>query len=166
MSPLGRVLWDRLVALLLLAFAVYIVAEARQLTYMQGRVLGPGFAPFWIGAGLGVAALVVLAGTWRSGSREGARAVAPPALQPEEEGPPAVSLAILAVIGAVTVASILLITRFGMLAPLAVLLLVLVRILGGAWRAAVATAVGLPLLFYLLFALWLKVPLPHGPWGF
>lgn len=58
--------WDRLVALLLLAFAVYTIAAARQTGYLQERIPGPGFAPFWIGVGLAVAALAVLAGTRKS----------------------------------------------------------------------------------------------------
>ena len=157
----GRVLWDRAVALLLLAFAAYIIAVAQRLTYMQGRVPGPGFAPFWIGVGLGVAALTILAGSWRE-----ARSGRPAGVQPEEEPlPPARPLTLVG-IGAITIAAVALIDRIGMLTALSLMLLVLVRILRGSWRAAVATAVGLPLLFYLLFALWLKVPLPRGPWGF
>src|SRR3970282_23669 len=117
----GRVLWDRLAALLLLAFAVYIVAVARQLTYMQGRVPRPGFAPFWIGVG-------------------------PGGRQEEEPPPPARSLTLVA-IGAVTIAAIALIERVGMLTALALVLLALGRILGGSWRAAVLTAIGLPLFF-------------------
>ncbi len=157
----GRVLWDRLAALLLLAFAVYIVAVARQLTYMQGRVPGPGFAPFWIGVGLGVAALAILAGSWRE-----ARSGRPAGVQAEEEPLPLARPLTLVAIGAVTIAAVALIERVGMLTALALVLLALGRILGGSWRAAVLTAIGLPLFFHLLFALWLKVPLPRGPWGF
>lgn len=158
----GRILWDRVVALLLLAFAVYIVVVAQRLTYMQGRVPGPGFAPLWIGAGMGVAALAILAGTWMPRFRDRTR----PALQPEEEAPPAVRPSRLLAIGALTVTAVALIDRVGMLTALGLMLLAFLRILRGSWQAAVATAVGLPLLFYLLFALWLKVPLPRGPWGF
>lgn len=157
----GRVLWDRLVALLLLVFAVYIVAVARQLTYMQGRVPGPGFAPFWIGVGLGVAALAILAGSWRE-----VRSGRPAGVQAEEEPLPPARPLTLAAVGAVTIAAVALIERVGMLTALALVLLALGRILGGSWRAAVLTAIGLPLFFYLLFALWLKVPLARGPWGF
>ena len=53
-------------ALALLLFGVYMIFAARALTFMQGRVPGPGFAPFWIGLGLTLAALAVLAGS-RSG---------------------------------------------------------------------------------------------------
>ena len=53
-----------------------------------------------------------------------------------------------------------------MSAALGLLLLGLVRIFGASWRMAVLTAVGLPLAMHVVFGLWLKVPLPRGPWGF
>jgi uncharacterized protein (DUF58 family) len=53
-----------------------------------------------------------------------------------------------------------------MLAAICLMLLALARILGATWRTAVLTATGLPLALYVIFALWLKVPLPRGPWGF
>lgn len=150
--------WDRLVALLLLAFAVYTIAAARQMGYLQGRIPGPGFAPFWIGVGLAVAALAVLAGTRRDG--EPPEPGTPP--EPDAPGRPATLLAV----AAVTVAAVALIGTLGLLAALGLMLLAQVRIFGGSWRTALLTAIALPLAFHLLFALWFKVPLPPGPWGF
>ena len=34
------------------------------------------------------------------------------------------------------------------------------------WIAAVVVAIGFSLISYLVFATWLRVPLPVGPWGF
>ncbi len=158
----GRVRWDRLAALLLLIFALYVIVEARKLSYTQGRVPGPGFAPFWIGVGMGVAALAILAETWRP--RPGYRAE--PVPQPELPPPQRVGWGTPLAMVAAMVAAVASAERLGILTALGLMLLVLVRILRGSWWAAVATALGLPLLFYLLFALWLKVPLPRGPWGF
>jgi putative tricarboxylic transport membrane protein len=70
------------------------------------------------------------------------------------------------VIAALTVISVALIDRLGMIAALALLLLGLTRILGGSWRTAGLTAIALPLGLYILFGRWLQVPLPRGPWGF
>lgn len=153
--------WDRPVALLLLAFAVYTITAARQLGYLQGRIPGPGFAPFWIGVGLAVAALAVLAGTWKDGAAPASGAPGEPAV---EEGPgrPATLLAI----AAVTVAAIALVGSLGLLGALGLMLLAQVRIFGGSWRSAVLTAIALPLAFHAIFAMWFKVPLPPGPWGF
>lgn len=163
--------WDRIAALLLLGFAAYTAIAAREMGYLQGRIPGPGFLPLWIGVALGVAALAILAG-----SRESREETPPTATAPRTddaghaaagETPPAAgrfgpTLALIAI----TVAAVALIERAGMMAALALMLLGLVRILGGAWRTAVLTAVGLPAAFHLVFALWLKVPLPRGPWGF
>ncbi len=144
--------WDRLVALLLLVFAAYTIAAARAMTYMQGRVPGPGFMPFWIGVGLAVAALMVLAGSGRRRSRE-------------ETPAGGQGVTVVAII-AVTVAGVALIAPLGMAAALGLTLLPLVRLLGATWRTAALTAVGLPLALHLLFAVGLKIPLPRGPWGF
>lgn len=153
-------IWDRLVALLLLIFAVYAVAAARAMMYMQGRVPGPGFMPFWIGVGIAVAALMILAGPGRRRSREETPAGVPASSFPTGQGFTVITMIV------VTVAGVALITPLGMAAALGLTLLALVRLLGASWRTAALTAVGLPLALHLLFALGLKVPLPSGPWGF
>lgn len=147
--------WDRLTALLLLAFAGYTIAASRQMGYWQGRIPGPGFAPIWIGAGLALAALFLLlrpAGPSPAATPQGAAA-----------GREAVRVLQIA---AVTVVATALIPRLGMLTAVALLLVVLVKLQGGSWRAAAGSAVVLPVLFHVVFARWLQVPLPTGPWGF
>ncbi|MDI6773215.1 MAG: tripartite tricarboxylate transporter TctB family protein [bacterium] len=155
---------DRLVGLLLLALAVYTIAAARHMGYLQGRIPGPGFAPFWIGVGLAVAALAVLAGTWRYGKPTEPDTPPEPGA-PTEPGAPGRPATLLAT-AAVTVAAVALVGTLGLLAALGLMLLAQVRIFGGTWRAAVLTAIALPLVFHVLFALWFKVQLPPGPWGF
>ena len=154
---------DRLTGFLLLALAGYTIAAGWRMSYWQGRIPGPGFAPIWIGAGLALCALFLLL-----------RRVAPfparPAgehVQPEERvtGPTG-ELMLAAEITAVTIAVVLLIPRVGMMAGVAALLLALIKLLGGSWRSAVATAVILPVAFYMVFVRWLAVPVPKGPWGF
>ncbi len=175
--------WDRRVALLVVVFAAYTIAAARQMGYMQGRIPGPGFAPFWIGVGLAAAALVILAGA--RGGHRGRATPGPVAPEPEipqpateehasaarasGESAPAARVAAEStpiVIAAVTVAAVALIAPLGMLAALGLLLLVLARILGATWRTAAQTAVALPLALHVVFGVWLKVPMPRGPWGF
>lgn len=154
---------DRLTGLLLLAFAGYTLAAGWGMGYWQGRIPGPGFAPIWIGGGLVLAALFLLL----------RRAPGAPALQLLEpirgDEPPALlarELILAAEIAVVTIAALLLVPRVGMMAGVAVLLLALIRLLGGTWRSAVSTALVLPAAFYLLFVRWLQVPVPKGPWGF
>ena len=151
--------WDRLTGGLVLAFAVYTMITAVRLGYWQGRIPGPGFAPIWIGAGLALCALLLLV----------RRTPAPPR-GPERSADERIAarreLVLAIEIGAAAVAVMLLIPRVGMLAGLALLLLVLVKLLGGSWRSAVGTGVVVPLAFYLMFVRWLAVPIPLGPWGF
>ena len=151
--------WDRLTGGLVLAFAVYTMITAVRLGYWQGRIPGPGFAPIWIGAGLALCALLLLV----------RRTPAPPR-GPERSADERIAarreLVLAIEIAAVAVAVMLLIPRVGMLAGLALLLLALVRLLGGSWRSAIGTGVVVPLAFYLMFVRWLAVPIPVGPWGF
>lgn len=149
--------WDRLTVVVLLAFAGYTIASGFRMGYWQGRIPGPGFAPIYIGAGLALAAVILLLRP------------APPRAhddRPSADRAEARREVILALqIVAITVAAILLIPWLGMMPAMGLLLLGLVKRLGGSWRSAAGTAVVLPLLLYLLFVRWLQVPVPKGPWG-
>jgi len=140
----------------MLLLAVYTIAAARDMSYMQGRTPGPGFAPFWIGVGLALASLAIL---FRRPTGP-ARAADSPASSA------AGSTSTLIAITTVTVLAVALAEHLGMIAALVLLLGGLVRIFGGSWRSAALTAVILPLGLYVLFGRWLQVPLPRGPWGF
>jgi hypothetical protein len=157
-------IWDRAVALLLLAFSVYMIAAALDMGYFEGRVPGPGFAPSWIGVGLALAAAVVLLGTFYS-NRAGERPMnggTVPAEGTVRSLRPGTSLLLVPMIpGAVLLANPL-----GMLTALGIMLLAGARVLGAPWRSALLFALGLPAAFHLVFVLWLNVPLPRGPWGF
>lgn len=150
--------WDRLTGALLLGFAVYTIVAAAGMGYWQGRIPGPGFAPIWIGAGLALCALVLLV------RRPAGQDAPPPAPAVREAGRREALLAL--GIGAVTTAAMLLIPRIGMLAGLGLLLVVLIRLLGGTWRAALGSGLALPIAFHLVFVRWLAVSVPRGPWGF
>jgi len=147
-----RVAWDRAAAVVLLVLAAYVMAKAHALGFTQRGLPGPGFAPFWIGAALAIAAIAVLA---ESRGRI-----------PRTD--PAVGASGTAVWwpAAVTVAAVALIPRVGMLVALGLMLLAQVRYLGGTWRTSALAAVALPAALYIVFGVWLRVPVPHGPWGF
>jgi hypothetical protein len=156
---------DRLTAVVLLVFAGYTMVSAWQLGYWQGRIPGPGFAPLWIGAGLALCALFLLL-------RRRAPATAPPTAPTGAlslEAPPVRTrreLVLTVEIAAMTIAATWVMPRLGMIVGVAVLLVALIKLLGGTWRSAVAAAVVLPLAFYAIFVRWLQVPVPKGPWGF
>jgi hypothetical protein len=163
-------IWDRAVALLLLAFAIYVIAAARDMEYFRGRIPGPGFAPFWIGAGLALAAAAVLLGTLRNGRAEeqpmdggeaGGVGTAP------EEGTARPLHPVTPLLLAVIIpGAVLLANPLGMLTALGIMLLAVARVLGAPWRSALLVALALPAAFHLVFAVWFQVPLPRGPWGF
>lgn len=153
---------DRLTGLLLLAFAAYTIVAGVRMSYWQGRIPGPGFAPIWIGGGLALAALFLLL---RRAPGPAALQLLEPAREEEPRTLVARELLLAAEIALVTIAALLLVPRVGMMAGVVVLLLVLIRLLGGTWRSAVGTALVLPAAFYLLFVRWLQVPVPKGPWG-
>lgn len=150
---------DRLTAMLLLAFAGYTIAEGVRMGYWQGRIPGPGFAPIWIGAGLALAALLLLL-----------RRAPPAAIGTERStdsrGDAVREKVLVFEIAGVTIVAAALIPRAGMMAAVGLLLLALVKVLRGSWRAALGAAIVLPVAFYLVFVRWLQVPIPKGPWGF
>lgn len=149
---------DRIAAVLLLIFAVYTMAAARDMGFARGRVPGPGFAPFWIGMALAIASLAILAEAFRQ----------PKSAPDAHESPRGVSVPVSIVVAfaVVTVTAVALIGPLGMLASLALMLAIMTRLLGAAWRTSVLTAVALPVALHLVFGVWLKVPLPRGPLGF
>lgn len=149
--------WDRLAAVVLLAFAGYTVASGVGMGYWQGRIPGPGFAPIYIGVGLALAALIMLLRPALTAHRRDH----PPADRAEARRELALALQIVAI----AVAATLLTPWLGMMIAVGLLLLGLVKLLGGSWRSAASTAVLLPALLYLLFVRWLQVPVPKGPWG-
>jgi len=68
-------------------------------------------------------------------------------------------------VGLITAAGVALVTPLGMIPALTVMLLALVRRMGGSWLGAAGTALFVPAALHLLFVRWLGVPLPRGPVG-
>jgi len=150
---------DRLTAVALLVFAGYTVVSAWRLGYWQGRIPGPGFAPLWIGAGLVLAAFILL--LRRAPPRHPATGDTA-----QEPGTARREAMVALQITAMTVVALVLVPWAGMMTAVGLLLLGLVKLLRGTWSAAVGTAIILPVAFYLLFVRWLHIAVPTGPWGF
>lgn len=145
---------DRTGGFLLLAFAVYIHVVSRSMEYATAGVPGPGFVPFWISLILGVAAVLILIGSWRhplSGRLITDRTV----------------LWRTVLFGLGMVAVVMLLPFLGMIVTLALFILAAVPLLGARNRLHIAAAVVLvPGFVYCLFRFVLQIPLPAGPWGF
>ncbi len=147
---------DRIAGAALLALAVAFSAGAlKEYTYWGENGPGSAFLPFWLGLVMAVLAAALLVSAWRS-SDPG------PAWLPSGTG-----LRRLALVLAATAAFVALLTVIGMTIATVLFLLVLMRFLDRQpWPLTVAVALVVAGLNYLVFARWLHVPLPVGPFGF
>ena len=143
---------DRLVGLVLLAFAVYVFVVSRTMEFITAGVPGPGFLPFWISVFLGVAAILILVKGWiepMAGALIADRRVLWRTL----------------IFGAGIAGMAFLIPFLGMILVLALFILGSAPLLGARkWSHILAAAVFVPAFVYLLFQYILQVPLPVMPW--
>jgi hypothetical protein len=142
---------DRLLALFFGAIGALLVWQGRDLTYWDRFAPGSGFLPVWLGAALvALVALLLLRnraepnaaserGAWRK---------------------PAVILVGLTL-------CVALVEWLGFVVAVgAYLMFLLLFVERLPARLGGGVAVGATLSIYLIFAVWLRVPLPKGPWGF
>lgn len=134
-------------------FGVVWILESRDLAYMDEFAPGAGFLPFWLGVALAaLAAAVLVAGRRKAGGREG----------PLERGRPRKVVAISAGLFLCSA----LVGWLGFALPVAAYLVFLVRgVERRSWTASVGLAAGATAGLFLVFRVWLGVPLPRGPWG-
>ena len=143
---------DQFSGLMLLALALYVGWENR--AYPVGTLAdpGPGYLPLLLAIFLGAMGLLIALWGVRS---------APLAAMKWTEATRAV--VILIVCGVATLALERIGYRLTMIALLVVFLGVVER---KHWFMVAAVAIGFSLISYAVFATWLRVPLPLGPWGF
>ncbi len=147
---------DRIAGAALLALALgFSAAALKEYAYWGENGPGSAFLPFWLGLVMAALAAMLLVGAFRS-SDPG------PAWLPSGTG-----LRRLALVLAATAAFVALLTVIGMTIATVLFLLVLMRFLDRQpWPLTVAVALVVAGLNYLVFARWLHVPLPVGPFGF
>ena len=144
---------DRVSSLVLAVFALVAVNEARKLRFGSLSAPGPGFVPLCLAVALALVGFVLL---WRA-LREPA-SLAPP-VEPGARWKSVVSLAAL-------VAYTFALEPVGFVLATAALLFFFFRVLDGQrWWVALAGAVAVSMLAYLVFARALHVRLPEGPWS-
>ena len=143
---------DQFSGLMLFALALYVGWENR--AYPVGTLAepGPGYLPLLLAIFLGAMGLLIALWGVRS---------APLAAMKWTEATRAV--VILIVCGVATLALERIGYRLTMIALLVVFLGVVER---KHWFMVAAVAIGFSLISYAVFATWLRVPLPLGPWGF
>ena len=146
---------DGIAALAMLLVAGATVYESAKLPFGVARNPGPGFVPWWIGVALGALSVLLGVHALRAGRIEG------PARRSEQGAWRQVAGLLLAL-----ALYVLVFSPLGY--PVSTFLLVLLM-LRSMVRARPVVALGLAVLAaggsYLLFAVWLKVPLPPGPFA-
>lgn len=146
---------DLTLALLLLALAAALAIGAASFPPMPGQAFGPRLFPNLIATGLAICAGVLIL---RAAKAKDLRlGVAIPAWwhEPGRRG----NLAIL--LGSI-VAYTLLVELLGFLLTTLALLVLLMKRLGASWRSTLLASVAGTAATYLMFAWWLRVPLPPG----
>lgn len=146
---------DFTLALLLLALAAALAIGAASFPPMPGQAFGPRLFPNLIAGGLAICAgLLVVRAAKAKGLRLG---VVTPEWwnEPGRRG----NLAIL--LGSI-VAYTLLVEPLGFLVTTFALLVLLMKRLGAAWRATLLASLTGTAVTYVMFAWWLRVPLPPG----
>ncbi len=147
---------DRTAGAVLLVFALAFGAGAlKQYAFWGPNGPGPAFLPFWLGVVMALLATLLLVGALRTRD-------AGAAWLPSGEG-----LRRLAIVVGVTVAFVALLNVTGMVIGTVLFLVVLMRYLDRcAWPLTLMVALATAAFIYLVFARWLRVPLPTGVLGF
>jgi putative tricarboxylic transport membrane protein len=146
---------DAALGVVLLGAAAAIAWTARGFPMVPGQAFGPSLFPGVIAAGFTLCAIGLFLRHARTG--RAMRWIAPGPLLTD----PRARLDALLVLGAIGV-YLAVAERLGFIPTAAAILLVLVRRFGASWWLAIATAALGPPAIHLLFAEWLRVPLPLG----
>jgi putative tricarboxylic transport membrane protein len=132
-------------------FALLWIATALGLPYMGDYAPGSGFLPLWLGVCLLMLSVIHVVASLRA-------PVAAP-LAGHWRKVVAVTLGLIVCVAVVE--------ALGFVIAVAAYLLFLLRVVEKeSWRTSLGVSVGTVVVLFLLFRVWLKVPLPQGPWGF
>ena len=146
---------DFTLALMLLALAVAMTVGAASFPPMPGQAFGPRLFPNLVASGFALCAVVLILRAAKA--KQIKLGIVTPDWwnEPGRRG----NLAIL--LGSI-VAYTLLVERVGFLLTTFATMVVLMKRLGASWRATLFAAFLGTAVTYLLFAYWLRVPLPPG----
>ena len=132
-------------------FAILWIATALGLPYMGDYAPGSGFLPLWLGVCLLVLSVIHV----------GSRLRVPASQQPAGHWRKVVAVTL-----GLTVC-VAVIEPLGFVVAVGAYLLFLLRAVEKEpWRTSLGVSVGTIAVLFLLFRVWLHVPLPKGPWGF
>ncbi len=126
-------------------------SQALRLNYWGDFAPGTGFLPFWLGSIMAVLAVLFLIASRHS------RPVEMESAHPRRP----------LVVGAGLLACVAIIGHVGFVVAVgAFIAFLLLAVERRPAAQSAAVALGTPLVLFLIFKTWLRVPLPVGPWGF
>jgi putative tricarboxylic transport membrane protein len=148
---------DRISGIFWLLFSALVIIESYRLGLGTLHQPGPGFLFFWASIALGIMALVVLIRAWIS----------------QKDGEPKISIfgtqntrKIILVLLSLFLYAILMETLGFILVTLLLFIFLLGIIEKKKWWFTVFVSVGVTVIAYLIFEIWLKSQLPKGLLGF
>lgn len=147
---------DTFGGLIVIAVGLVLGTEAYKLPYLVEDVPGPGFVPLWLAGGILVAGAAIVVKALRA-NLASVQAIAWPDAWGWRQ--------VLTMLGALAV-SLLVLTRLGFLLTTTAFMAVMIHSLGGrSWPTLLLAPVVAAGILYLVFAVWLNVPLPPGVFG-
>lgn len=146
---------DFTLALVLLALALAMAVGALSFPPMPGQAFGPKLFPNIVAAGFALCAVALIMRAIKS------KTINISVVRPEWWNELRRRGNLLILLGSI-VAYTLLIERVGFLLTTLALMVLLMRRLGASWRATLIASLLGTVLTYVMFAYWLRVPLPPG----
>jgi putative tricarboxylic transport membrane protein len=148
---------ERLLAGLFGLFGIAWIVQSLRLRYWSDFAPGTGFFPLWLGI-----ILTALVALFLLMSLRASPVVAAPA---PDAAPPRFSRIAAIIAGLFVCIAVIDDLGYGV-SVAAYLLFLLGYVERRAPLVAIGVALGTTLVLYLIFKVWLGVPLPRGPWGF
>ena len=146
---------DFTLALVLLALAFAMAVGALSFPPMPGQAFGPKLFPSIVAAGFALCAVALIIRAIK------AKTINISIVRPEWWNEPGRRVNLLILLGSIVVYT-LLIERLGFVLTTLALLVVLMKRLGASWRATLFASFLGTASTYIMFAYWLRVPLPPG----
>lgn len=140
---------------MLLALAAAMAIGATSFPPMPGQAFGPKLFPNIVAAGFALCALMLIVRAAK------ARAIKLAVVTPEWWNEPGRRGNLVILLGSI-VAYTLLVERVGFVLTTFAMLVLLMKRLGASWRATLFASFLGTAMTYLMFAYWLRVPLPTG----
>ena len=149
---------DIIGGLITIMFGAFAITQAAQIDYWWKFGPGPGFLPFWASIFMVFGGCLLLIQSLRK----------PRSAETAQRDPQRFSrLLNIAAVAGLTVLTAVAIIYLGFSIAIFLFMTLMVGVLGKyRWHVTLGIAACVSLAFYVLFALWLQVPLPKGFLGF